>query len=426
MLNVSFKRCAPVFVEPLESRRLLSAAGPTAQEQYVLELINRGRADPTAEAARYHTDLNEGLAPGTITSDAKQPLTFNQALLDSADGHSQWMLQSQLFSHTGANGSSPDQRMVAAGYTLAPPYEWAENIAWQSQVSATDISTDTLDAIHQNLYVDTPEVDRGHRLNLMDPNLKEVGVGLELGPFIGYNAVMQTEDYAYSGTQSFLTGVAYSDTVTADHFYTVGEGLGGITVTAKRASDGAVFSTTTWASGGYSLALAPGTYTVTATGASLHGTVTDSNVVIGAQNVEADFNPLASTGGTGGTSGNSTPPVAALNRHKYAYTSANGHYFCFTVTFSGTSALVPSSLGNLQVSGPNRFTGQANLDRIFQTQNGGNTLVAIYYVKRPRGSWTAGDLGLYAVRLPAHQVADSFGTMNDAEALGSLRIVLSA
>jgi uncharacterized protein YkwD len=421
--NVSSKRRTPVFVEPLESRRLLSAAGPTAQEQYVLELINRGRADPTAEAARYHTDLNEGLAPGTISSDAKQPLAFNQALLDSADGHSQWMLQSQLFSHNGANGSTPDQRMAAAGYTLAPPFEWAENIAWQSQVSPTSISTDTLDAIHQNLYVDTPELDRGHRLNLMNPDLKEVGVGVELGPFIGYNAVMQTEDYAYSGSQSFLTGVAYSDTVAADHFYTVGEGLGGITVTAKRNSDGAVFSTTTWGSGGYSLALAPGTYTVTATGAALHGTVTDSNVVIGSQNVEADFTPLP--GDTGGTNGSSTPPVAALNRHRYGYTSANGHYFCFTVTYSGSNPLVASSLGNLQVSGPHRFSGQANLDRIFQTQNGGNTLVAIYYVKRPRGSWSAADLGLYAIKLPAHQVQDSLGTMNDAESLGSLRIVLS-
>ncbi len=47
---------------------------PTAHEQYLLELINRGRLDPPAEAARYGIDLNQGLAPGTITTEPKQPL----------------------------------------------------------------------------------------------------------------------------------------------------------------------------------------------------------------------------------------------------------------------------------------------------------------------------------------------------------------
>ena len=38
----------------------------TALEQMLLELINRARLDPAAEAARFGIDLNEGLAPGTI------------------------------------------------------------------------------------------------------------------------------------------------------------------------------------------------------------------------------------------------------------------------------------------------------------------------------------------------------------------------
>ena len=98
-----------------------TAVGPSDYEQYLLELVNRGRANPTAEAARYGIDLNEGLAPGTISSDPKQPLALNLNLIDAARGHSQWMLDNDVFSHTGAGGSSPGDRMTAAGYDFLAP-----------------------------------------------------------------------------------------------------------------------------------------------------------------------------------------------------------------------------------------------------------------------------------------------------------------
>src|SRR5262245_55336620 len=54
-----------------------SHGDPTPAEQLMLEVINRARANPTAEAARYSIDLNEGLAPGTISAAPKRPLAFN-------------------------------------------------------------------------------------------------------------------------------------------------------------------------------------------------------------------------------------------------------------------------------------------------------------------------------------------------------------
>ena len=57
-------------------------ATPTDQEQLFLELINRARLDPAGEAVRYGIDLNKGLAAGTITTDQKQALTFNEYLAD--------------------------------------------------------------------------------------------------------------------------------------------------------------------------------------------------------------------------------------------------------------------------------------------------------------------------------------------------------
>src|ERR1044071_5072542 len=105
-------------LESLESRRLLAASVPTDYEQYLVELVNRGRADPSAEAARYGIALNEGLAAGTISTAAKQPLAINPYLTDGARTHSQWMIDTDTFSHTGSGGSDPGDRMTAAGYSF--------------------------------------------------------------------------------------------------------------------------------------------------------------------------------------------------------------------------------------------------------------------------------------------------------------------
>src|SRR5438874_9514928 len=100
----------PHWLESLESRQMLSAAYPTAIEQYVIELINRARANPAGEAARYGIDLNEGLSAGTISGDASQPLAVTPYLVDSARRHSKWMIDTDTFSHTGAGGSNPKDR----------------------------------------------------------------------------------------------------------------------------------------------------------------------------------------------------------------------------------------------------------------------------------------------------------------------------
>ena len=90
----------------------------------MLELINRARADPAAEASRDGIDLNEGLAAGTISTAAKQPLAFNPDLIDSALGHSQWMIANQLFQHDGPGTTDPGERMTDVGYDFTGSYGW--------------------------------------------------------------------------------------------------------------------------------------------------------------------------------------------------------------------------------------------------------------------------------------------------------------
>src|SRR5436305_1192018 len=69
----------------------------------------------------------------------------------------------------------------------------------------------TVASEHQDLFIDSSEAGRGHRLNILDDDFAEVGVGVATGVFQGYQSVMVTQDFASTANAHFLTGVAYSD-----------------------------------------------------------------------------------------------------------------------------------------------------------------------------------------------------------------------
>lgn len=252
----------------------------TAHEQYLLEMINRARLDPGAEAARYGIDLNQGLASGTLTTAAKQPLAFDAQLTDAARAHSEWMLDTDTFSHTGSGGSSPGDRMEAAGYVFSGSWSWGENIAWNGTTGTLDVTRITAEE-HASLFRSS-----GHRLNILNDSFREVGLGAVTGEFAGYKTLMASEEFTRSGTNPFVTGVAYGD---ADHngFYTPGEGHGGVLV-AVRGSDGVSHDTTTIGAGGYESQVPAGSYAVTFSGAGLPQSVGVS-VAVGSQNVKVDL-----------------------------------------------------------------------------------------------------------------------------------------
>lgn len=280
--------------ESLDRRILLAAVYPTALEQYMVELINRARANPAAEAARLGIDLNEGLSPGALSAAARQPLAINPFLTDAARDHVDYLLANSVFSHTGAGGSSPGDRMAAAGYSFTGSFGNAENLSVMGPVFEFG-RTANIETLHNGLFTDFSIAGRGHRINMLGANYREIGSGVAYGNFTyngttTYVSQMSGTNFAYSGNNIFLTGVAYSDAVTNDDFYTVGEALAGVTITA-RSSGGTTYQTTTWDSGGYALALPAGTYDITATGGGLGGTVSYDDVVIGSQNVKRDFRP---------------------------------------------------------------------------------------------------------------------------------------
>jgi Ca2+-binding RTX toxin-like protein len=244
--------------QPLFGRDFMSDLTP--QEQLMLELINRARMDPAGEAKRLHLKggVNEGLDPGTISSAPKQVLAGNDDLGTSAANHSKWMLTNDMFQHEETKGSKgytgvqPWDRMQAAGYVLGDSGA-GENIAWQGTAEKmTDaIATQFIIAEENGLFIDKDIAGRGHRLNLLDGDFKEVGVGQELGKYSyqgqAYNSSMVTQDFAGDSSRTFVTGVVYNDTVKNDDFFTVGEQVAGAKVSGSGATD------TTGSGGGYEL-----------------------------------------------------------------------------------------------------------------------------------------------------------------------------
>jgi uncharacterized protein YkwD len=270
--------------EALESRLTLSALAMTANEQLLIEFINRARANPQAEVNRTSglNDLNEGLAPGTITNTPKQPLAPHQALIDAAGDHSYDMLLRDYFSHTSFNGDSPTDRARAAGY----PASVGENIAWGGSTGPINQVQHVAER-HQALFRSA-----SHRQNLLSDEYREIGAGVRYGVFTyngtNYNSSMVTEDFGVRSGSAFITGVAYSDAVVDNNFYDVGEGAAGIIIVATNDSSDLTYSTNTGAAGGYSLQVPNGTYTVTATGGSIQGMVQHRQIAVSGRNTKVD------------------------------------------------------------------------------------------------------------------------------------------
>ncbi len=133
---------------------------PTSLETLFLQLVNEARAKVGAK-----------------------PLTFDGELLDSSDAHSAWMDQTDTFSHTGVNGSSPGDRMTAAGYGWQG---YGENIAYVSG----GMTEATILQLHTNL-MNSP----GHYANIINGNFEEIGIGLREGTINGYKVVFVTQNF---------------------------------------------------------------------------------------------------------------------------------------------------------------------------------------------------------------------------------------
>ena len=299
---------------------------PTAEEQLMVQLINRAREDAYLEMetlfaagdanidfavgyfANYADLQDDGLDNDSITVVDFQalalsqvagigplaPLAWNGNLAASAQTHNELMIEFDAQTHNvlaanfGTDADEPGllQRIYAGGYTWQTGLSVGENIF--------GYTNDPLYG-HGGFYIDwgfTPtgiQDPAGHRNAMLSSTFRDIGIDYQAvpasntqisGPFT------VTQHFGYSApTTPKLVGVVIDD-LDSDGFYDIGEGLGGITVTAV--GNDQTFQTQTWASGGYALAIDENiTYQVTFSGGALGANQTVS-AAVGTENLAVD------------------------------------------------------------------------------------------------------------------------------------------
>jgi Ca2+-binding RTX toxin-like protein len=259
----------------------------SVQEQLMLEMVNRARLDPLAEAKRLGIDLNKDLSPGTLNGDAKQVLAPNLLLVDSARFHSQYMIDTDQFAHEGIGDGTPRSRMEDAGYVFSGSWAYGENVAYNGSTGPIDATATTVKN-HEGLFRSA-----GHRLNILADDFRELGIGNVQGVYSNgadYNVVMTTQNFALSGSDVFVTGVCIND-ADGDDFYDVGEQRAGITVELRQGGtlvdDGA-----SSAAGGYVLAAPAGVCAMRFSGGDLAKAV-NCTVDTSGGNVKVDLSGVS-------------------------------------------------------------------------------------------------------------------------------------
>ncbi|WP_347138191.1 CAP domain-containing protein [Paracoccus sp. SSK6] len=144
-----------------------------------------------------HANANERYFASLINQDRRAEglasLSLEKRLNDSADAHSRWMLDADVFSHAGQGGSTARQRIEGAGFDLSGSWMTAENIAYVSIQGESDLR-DEIRQLHQNL-MNSP----GHHANIMG-DAAYLGIGLQVGYLkVGardYKVLMAVQNFA--------------------------------------------------------------------------------------------------------------------------------------------------------------------------------------------------------------------------------------
>lgn len=301
---------------------------PTPEEQLYVELINRSRANPTAEGQIFATTADPDVVQAYdffnvdlvlmqsqfAALPAVAPVALNAQLIAAARRHSGDMLTNSFQGHGGADGSDASQRVRQAGYTFQA---LGENVY---------ANADSVFYGHAGFDVDWGpgtggmQTPPGHRVTIHDARFREVGVGVLFGNNTPPNdsqvpgarpvgPQLVTQEFATrQGATPIITGVVYYD-LNGNNFYDLGEGIGGVQVTAS----GTATPAETARSGGYALPVAGnGTYTVTFSGTGL--TSFSREVTIAqTRNQKVDFLPTYVVPSVTGTA---TPAVNRPNGYQ--------------------------------------------------------------------------------------------------------------
>lgn len=138
---------------------------PEAAEVASCDGTTMNLSGPEAELLSLHNE--------TRAEHGAPPLCVEKRLAAVAGAHSKDMIERDFYSHETPEGVTPAQRVQSAGYDYS---SMAENIHLKEVSRMGRPSTRDLGATFED-WMESP----GHRENLLNPALKEVGIGVATG-----------------------------------------------------------------------------------------------------------------------------------------------------------------------------------------------------------------------------------------------------
>ncbi len=294
---------------------------PDGNEQQMMWLMNRARANPAQEgawlaamttpevaAARSSFGVNLDVLRNEFAAlPTKPPAAFDVRLYYAAKSHSDYTISIDSQTHTGQL-----ERVDASGFMRQG---WAGIVFAYSKHAVYGHAGFNID---WGQGTDGTQDPPGHRYAIMSVNGNWTNVGYavvpETNPATQVGPQVITGNFCSANTSNpdhfnrFIVGTVWEDT-NSNEQYDPGEGLAGVTVLPDK---GAYYAVTA-NSGGYAIPItAADTYTVTFSGGELVG-VYPRSVAVGAESVLLDLEYYAASsttpppvGGGGGESGSSS------------------------------------------------------------------------------------------------------------------------
>lgn len=163
---------------------LLLAVSLSGPEGAVVGLLNEARTDPRGFAERYlKARMKEGPEAAEcyremLRMKPRAPVRVSESLVKAARDHARQMGSRGALGHTGADGSTLRTRVERHG-------QWSGSIAENIHYGSDQPLRIVLD-----LLIDEGVTGRGHRRNILNPEMTRVGVALAPHRSYGFNCVM--------------------------------------------------------------------------------------------------------------------------------------------------------------------------------------------------------------------------------------------
>ena len=213
-------------------------------EQQLIELINQFRARPLEVIDSLGIDIGSAIESQpllyTLLTTPVSPLVPSASLQAVSRGHSKDMLANNFVDHVSSDGKSLQDRMAAAGYIPLLSGEMIQLVAFTDITHGADAVYDILRNMIQSEI--TSYMESGS-LKLLNPDLKDLGVGLEAGPFerdaetvhvlITTVALGATEEWK----PLYIVGTVYVDK-NNDRLNSLGEGVFGARIRLENITEG--------------------------------------------------------------------------------------------------------------------------------------------------------------------------------------------